>query len=108
MLHNVTMRFLFLASIVVMNYIYFSKEIVSLNEDCCRYFYLDFTDRLRHNGILKEIYIQFLEPTPKINKNAASEDDWMWCLREAAMGAMGASAVAACKNHHLHPAVQLN
>lgn len=60
------------------------------------------------NVILKEIYIQFLEPTPKINKNAASKDDWVWCLREAAMGAMGASAVAACKNHHLHPAVQLN
>lgn len=58
-----------------MNDIYFSKEMLSLNETCCRYFYLTFTDRFRYNDILKEIYIQFLEPTPKINKNASSEYD---------------------------------
>lgn len=60
-----------------MNDIYFSKERVFLNEICCRYFYLAFTGRFRHNDILKEIYIQFLEPIPKINENAASEDDRM-------------------------------
>lgn len=79
--------------------------MVSLDGTCCRYFYLAFTDRFRHNDILKEIYIQFLEPTPKINKNAASEADWMWCLREAAMCA---AAVAHCKDHHLHPIVKLD
>lgn len=36
--------------------------MVSVNEACCRYFYLDFTDRLKHNDILKDLYIQCLEP----------------------------------------------
>lgn len=79
-----------------MNDIYFSKEMVFLNETCCRYFYLAFPDRFRYNDIFKEIYL---------HKNTASEDDWMWCLREAAMGA---SAVVHIKDHHLHRTVQLN
>lgn len=40
MCHNVTKGFLFLESIVMMNDIYFSKEIVFLNKAYCRYFYL--------------------------------------------------------------------
>jgi len=40
MCHNVTKGFLFLESIVMMNDIYFSKEMVFLNKAYCRYFYL--------------------------------------------------------------------
>lgn len=95
--HNVTMGFLFLESIVLMNDIWFSKEMVSLNESCCRYFSLDFTDRLGHDQIKKLISIQQFKPYSR--KNAASEEDWMWCLKQADRGA---SALAYYMDHHLH------